>query len=189
MEAKTPFSTAAYQGNAIMPETIGNTPDSTALMNAYKIGDRDSRPWGEYEVIDVRVDNANGEEIVEKIITVKPGQMLSVQSHVGRAEIWTSVQGILSALINGDVVEVAQGQSVDIPKGAIHAMINMGKTAVKVHEVQRGICREEDNTRYFDQSGRDVVSSQDPRVLRSIDTYRRLMATLPAKAASPAHKR
>lgn len=157
-----------------------NTPAiNHQFLNAYKVGDSDERPWGGYIVTAVREEG--GEEVVEKNITVYGGQMLSVQSHVGRAELWTAVRGELTALLNGKAHTVPQGQSISIPKGAIHAMVNMGAEAIVVHEVQRGICREEDNNRYWDQSGRDVMQSDDPRVLSSIETAKRLQAEIAAK--------
>jgi mannose-6-phosphate isomerase-like protein (cupin superfamily) len=171
--AKRPFSTAVNQGN---------TMSDTSFMNAYKIGESDySRPWGGYIVTDVRLDAGTGDEVVEKDITVNGFQMLSVQSHVGRAEIWSAVKGELTALIDGTAHKVPQGQSITIPKGAIHAMINMGNDPIVVHEIQRGICREADNTRYYDQGGRPVVQSNDPRVLASIATAKRIQLEIEAK--------
>ena len=145
------------------------------LYEAYRVGDSDTRPWGGYIVTNVARDDAAGEDIVEKDITVNAGQMLSVQSHVGRREIWMAVQGTLTALINGTAHTVPEGQSIEIPKGAIHAIINRGTDSIIVHEIQRGICDENDNTRYFDQSGRPTVASDDPNVAASIATYRRIM--------------
>ncbi|HTW69294.1 MAG TPA: mannose-1-phosphate guanylyltransferase/mannose-6-phosphate isomerase, partial [Acetobacteraceae bacterium] len=47
---------------------------------AYAPGQRDTRPWGEWLVIDA------GPGYVVKRITVRPGQRLSLQRHRHRAE-------------------------------------------------------------------------------------------------------
>ena len=45
----------------------------------FRIGDRDNRPWGSYEV--VATAQHGEEEQVEKIITILPRKVLSLQSH------------------------------------------------------------------------------------------------------------
>lgn len=150
----------------------------TSALTAYHVGDSDKRPWGGYVVTAVSSDPASGEDIVEKIITVHPKQMLSLQSHVGRSEVWTARTGTLTAVVNDRVVSVAQGGQIDLPIGTIHAMVNIGDTPIEVHEIQRGICREDDIVRYWDQSGRAVDTSDDPLVQASIATYKKLMETL-----------
>lgn len=163
------------------------TAGNTSFLEAYKIGDSDyTRPWGGYTVTDVKMDDSNGDEVVEKDIQVNGCVMLSVQSHVGRSEIWQAKKGTLTALIDGQIHTVAQGQTISIPKGAIHAMINTGSEPIIVHEIQRGVCREEDNTRYYDMSGRAVVQSDDPRVLASIDAARQIAVRLNAQNPTPA---
>lgn len=146
-------------------------------MAVYKVGDTDTRPWGSYTVTAVSTDEA-GNDVVEKIITVNPKQMLSLQSHEGRAEIWTAQEGTLTAIVNDKVVTVEAGGIIDLPRGTIHAMVNAGEHPIKVHEIQRGQCREDDIIRYYDQSGRSVASSNDPLIKASITTYKTLMETL-----------
>ena len=49
-------------------------------METYKIGDSDERPWGRYVVTGVGV-TPDGVEYCEKQMTLRPGQVLSMQSH------------------------------------------------------------------------------------------------------------
>ena len=51
----------------------------------YAVGERDTRPWGTWEVV------ATGDDHVVKRITVLPGARLSLQRHRHRAEHWVMV--------------------------------------------------------------------------------------------------
>ena len=121
-------------------------------MPGYRIGEKDTRPWGMWEVLDVGMDN--GEEFCVKRITVIPNGVLSLQSHKLRREVWTVEQGVLEVTLDDQILELQPGQSIDIPMGAKHRMANRGTVDTIVHEIQRGICREEDITRYEDIYGR-----------------------------------
>ncbi len=121
-------------------------------MPGYRIGERDTRPWGTWEVLDVGIDN--GEEFCIKRITVIPNGVLSLQSHKLRREVWTVEQGVLEVTLDDQIIVLQVGQSIDIPLGAKHRMANRGISDTIVHEVQRGICREDDIIRYEDIYGR-----------------------------------
>jgi mannose-1-phosphate guanylyltransferase/mannose-6-phosphate isomerase len=107
------------------------------------------RPWGDYEQID------RGGRYQVKRITVKPGGILSLQSHVHRAEHWVVVTGTARVTVNEDVKLVSENQSVYIPLGAIHRMENPGKVPLELIEVQSGsYLGEDDIVRYEDVYGR-----------------------------------
>ena len=53
----------------------------------YAVGERDTRPWGTWEVV------ATGDDHVVKRIAVLPGARLSFQRHRHRAEHWVMVAG------------------------------------------------------------------------------------------------
>ncbi|HEY8963438.1 MAG TPA: cupin domain-containing protein [Alphaproteobacteria bacterium] len=162
--------------NAAMTQTNEQLLASIRSMPEYTMGGKSidaETPWGAWETTNV-VNTTDDQDICEKDITVNPGYALSVQSHVGRGEVWQAVKGTLTALLDGELHTVPQGNSITIPRGAIHAMINIGKEPIIVHEIQSGICREKDNTRWFDPcGGRPVTPSSDERVLRSIETVKR----------------
>ncbi|MBI3441827.1 MAG: phosphomannose isomerase type II C-terminal cupin domain [Proteobacteria bacterium] len=149
-------------------------------MATYKVGDRDQRPWGSYVVTGVGYNEA-GEEYCEKEITVHFGQILSLQSHEMRREIWIVKQGTLTALLDGQSVKLSSGGIVQIPQKSIHCMANLGTENCVVYERQEGIYREEDIQRYADaygRSGGSGVHLSSPAVTASIAVYNVMVAAL-----------
>lgn len=149
----------------------------TAEPPAYQIGDHDERPWGSYEVTDVGV-NASGEEYCEKKITVLPQQILSLQSHEQRRELWRVTSGELTVILNDQKITLQAGQDINVPLGSIHAMANVSDAPCIVFERQEGICREADIKRYLDAYGRGVEASTDPVITASIATYTQVLNAL-----------
>ena len=131
-------------------------------LDSYQVGDSDQRPWGHYVVTAVGATNS-GEEYCEKEITVNPGQILSLQSHEHRRELWTVLEGTLTVVVDNKSLTLGKGQSVTIPLTAIHCMANLGDTPCIVHERQIGLCSEDDIIRYVDAYGR-AGSSTDPKI-------------------------
>lgn len=110
----------------------------------------DYRPWGWFESL------AQGPRFQVKRITVKPGGILSLQSHTHRAEHWIVVEGTARVTIDGEVRLVSENQSVYIPLGAVHRMENPGKVPMVLIEVQTGAyLGEDDIVRYEDVYARD----------------------------------
>ncbi len=106
---------------------------------------RDHRPWGWFESL------ALGERFQVKRIVVNPGAALSLQSHEHRAEHWIVVAGTARVTIGDKVMDVAENQSVYIPRGAIHRMENQDKVPMILIEVQTGsYLGEDDIVRYQD---------------------------------------
>ena len=68
--------------------------------------ERETRPWGEYFVID------QGECFKVKRITVYPGGRLSLQYHNYRSEHWTIVSGIGSVKIGNKTIIIGPNESV-----------------------------------------------------------------------------
>lgn len=103
------------------------------------------RPWGWYETlcIDTRFQ--------VKRIMVKPGGVLSLQSHRHRSEHWIVVAGTAEVTIIDEVKLVSENQGVYIPLGAKHRMANPGKVPMYLIEVQTGAyLGEDDIIRYED---------------------------------------
>jgi mannose-6-phosphate isomerase-like protein (cupin superfamily) len=152
-------------------------------MAAYKIGDRDERPWGSYEVTSVG-RTESGEEYCEKLITVNPGQVLSLQSHDHRRESWKVEQGSLTVILDGWQIEMQPGNSLLIPLGSTHCMANLGSAPCLVRERQEGTCREEDIKRYLDAYGRETADAAQPAARRSMSLYRELLADIGRQTAA-----
>ncbi len=153
---------------------MSNLNNSTQLkMESYITGDTVHRPWGHYEVINVGIDN-DGKEYCEKLITVNPGQILSLQSHKMRQEIWTVKQGKLEVILNGAHYRLSKGNGVKVPVEVIHCMANnINNEPCIVHERQEGVCREDDIIRYIDSYGRQT-QELNYKIQANIDLYNRL---------------
>lgn len=109
----------------------------------------DERPWGTYTVID------KGDGYQVKRIEVLPGKRLSYQSHEHRSEHWFVVQGTATVTLDGELIEVATGEAIDIAVKQKHRVANQGTELLIFIEVQRGAyLGEDDITRYEDDFGR-----------------------------------
>ncbi|MHA3978072.1 mannose-1-phosphate guanylyltransferase/mannose-6-phosphate isomerase [Halovulum sp. GXIMD14794] len=103
------------------------------------------RPWGSYESL------ATGGRFQVKRITVTPGGVLSLQSHLHRAEHWVVVSGTAEVTVGDEVRMVPENESVYVPLGATHRLANRGKVEVVLIEVQTGAyLGEDDIVRYED---------------------------------------
>lgn len=108
------------------------------------------RPWGFYKT------TVYNDFFQSKIISVKPGAMLSLQSHDHREEHWTVVHGNGIAQLDESEVPLFCGRSIFIPKGCKHRLSNTDdwETLIVV-EVQIGdYLGENDIKRYADIYGR-----------------------------------
>jgi glycosyltransferase involved in cell wall biosynthesis len=90
------------------------------------------RPWGHYENLLERNDHKIKELIVN------PGERLSLQKHQRRAEHWTVVSGKALVTVAEKEILLKPGQSVDIPTGTVHRIMNPGDTQLVIVEVQMG---------------------------------------------------
>lgn len=103
------------------------------------------RPWGWYETLCL------GTRFQVKRIMVKPGGVLSLQSHRHRSEHWIVVAGTAEVTIGDEVTLVTENQGVYIPLGEKHRMANPGKVPMYLIEVQTGgYLGEDDIVRYED---------------------------------------
>lgn len=103
------------------------------------------RPWGWYETLCL------GARFQVKRIMVKPGGVLSLQSHHHRSEHWVVVSGTAEVTVHQDTRLLTENESVYIPLGAVHRMANPGKLPMYLIEVQTGsYLGEDDIVRYED---------------------------------------
>ena len=113
------------------------------MANAYLVGEKETRSWGEFEVLHV------GKGHTCKALVVKPHCHLSLQSHQHRAEHWVVVQGTATIQLGEDVFEVPQHRHLFIEKKQIHCLANNTEDNLVLIEVQTGdILDETDITRY-----------------------------------------
>jgi len=111
--------------------------------------EEDHRPWGFYRVL------ADEEDHKVKRIVVYPGKRLSLQRHRRRAEHWYVLRGRALVTLDGREIPLEPGQSVDIPRGTVHRVMNPGKEELAFIEVQTGdYFGEDDIERLEDDFGR-----------------------------------
>jgi mannose-6-phosphate isomerase-like protein (cupin superfamily) len=140
----------------------------------YRQGQIINSPWGRHHVTSVH--HAGDQSLCTKIITIKPGYMLSLQRHRGRSEIWHVDAGVLTVIINGRCVKIKAGESIALERGDVHSMINSTQDIVIVSEVQKGVCREGDNIRLLDFNNRPIYPLTSEIELRSAKLYARIQA-------------
>jgi len=90
------------------------------------------RPWGHYENL-LEQDDHKIKELI-----VNPGERLSLQKHQRRAEHWTVVSGEARVTVGDQEIALKPGQSVDVPRGAVHRIFNPGDIPLVIVEVQMG---------------------------------------------------
>lgn len=100
---------------------------------------RDHRPWGGFESLVV------GDRFQVKRIVVKPGGVLSLQSHHHRAEHWIVVAGTAKVTVGTEVQLLSENQSIYVPLGTVHRLENPGKVSMVLIEVQTGSYLGEDD--------------------------------------------
>jgi len=138
--------------------SVLNTDHCSASHIRYAEGERDSRPWGTWEVL------AIGDRYTVKRIKVLPGQRLSLQYHQHRAEHWTIVQGFAEVELDDVVHQMSAGKHVHIPVGALHRVRALGSEPLVFLEVQVGeILDETDIVRISDDYGRLKPSAENSR--------------------------
>ena len=102
------------------------------------------RPWGWYEGV------TQGERFQVKRITVNPGQKLSLQKHFHRAEHWVVVNGTAEVHLDGALSLLGENESIYIPLGSTHRLVNPGKVPLNLIEVQSGAYLGEDDIVRFE---------------------------------------
>ena len=76
------------------------------------------KPWGSFQIL------KSGKNYLVKKIYVKPGGVLSLQSHEHRSEHWIVAEGEAEVTINDKITTLKENENIFIPKGTIHRMAN-----------------------------------------------------------------
>jgi mannose-6-phosphate isomerase len=107
-----------------------------------------TRPWGSFKQF------ANNEDCTVSLMTVLPGQRLSLQSHTGRAELWIVIDD--DAIVQtGDIIkECKAGDEIWIPANEQHRLSSQGNQPIRVLEVAFGNWQQDDIKRYSDDYNR-----------------------------------
>jgi mannose-1-phosphate guanylyltransferase/mannose-6-phosphate isomerase len=101
------------------------------------------RPWGSFKQC------AHNQEVTVSLMTVKPGQRLSLQSHTARAELWIVLDDGAAVQVDDDIFYPKAGDEIWIPAKSRHRLSSTGPE-VRVLEVAFGNWQQADITRYED---------------------------------------
>jgi mannose-6-phosphate isomerase len=108
----------------------------------------ETRPWGGF-----RRYTSNQVSTV-KILTVNPGQVLSLQYHHHRDELWVALDSGLRVTLDDRVWEPVQYEEIFIPHGSRHRVAGVGTRESRWLEISFGDFDENDIVRLEDQYGR-----------------------------------
>ncbi len=108
---------------------------------------QDNRPWGNFKRFTLN------EPSTVKIITVEPGQVLSLQTHQHRDEFWYVVSGSGMLTIGEERLPGVANKEYYIPAGVKHRM-EAGDEPLVVLEIAFGVFDENDIVRLEDRYGR-----------------------------------
>jgi mannose-6-phosphate isomerase len=108
----------------------------------------ENRPWGNFRVL---ADAATGDTpIAVKILTVTPGQRLSLQTHELRSEEWTPLNHGLKAQIGDEIYDLIPFVTYRVETGQVHRIFNPGHETGRIVEVMYGQYAEDDIVRLED---------------------------------------
>lgn len=108
---------------------------------------KEERPWGAFERFTLN------EPSTVKIITVKPGEAFSLQTHNNRDEFWHITAGSGTVTLGEESRAVQTGDNLWSPKGTAHRM-EAGEHGIEFLEIAFGEFDEGDIIRIEDRYGR-----------------------------------
>jgi len=108
----------------------------------------DIRPWGKFRAFPH--DQAGS----IKIITVKPGEALSLQYHRNRSEFWIILDKGLEVTAGDRVWKPQLNEEICIPRKTPHRVRCIGQKPARIMEIWIGKSDESDIVRLEDEYGR-----------------------------------
>ncbi len=109
-----------------------------------------NRPWGRYKTL------SETSKHKWKILEIFPDKRFSLQYHNYRNEYWEILKGygkIRVGILNFWITENSK-EVIYIDKKEIHRIENIGKSVLRILELQTGKCSEKDVVRIEDDFGR-----------------------------------
>jgi mannose-1-phosphate guanylyltransferase/mannose-6-phosphate isomerase len=103
-----------------------------------------TRPWGSFK------QYAFNQDTTVSLMSVLPGQRLSLQSHTGRAELWIVLDDGARVQVGDRTSDHQAGDEIWIPANEKHRLSNPGTVLVRVLEVAFGNWQQADIERYED---------------------------------------
>ena len=102
------------------------------------------RPWGSFKQF------AHNQNCTVSLMTVLPGQRLSLQSHTGRAELWIVLDDGAVVQVGNEQQVCQAGDEVWIGRNQKHRLSSCKNKPVRVLEVAFGTWQQEDIQRFAD---------------------------------------
>lgn len=116
--------------------------------NFFKEIQEDIRPWGKFRSYPHKQAGSI------KIITVKPGGILSLQYHHHRSEFWVVLDKGLEVTVGDDVWQPERNEEIYIPQKTPHRLGCIGQEPARIMEIWLGQSDESDIVRLQDEYGR-----------------------------------
>jgi mannose-6-phosphate isomerase len=108
----------------------------------------EKRPWGGFRRY------THNQLSTVKIITVRPGEILSLQYHHHRDELWVALDRGLRVTLGDRVWDPEPYEEIFIPQGSKHRIAGVGSDPSRWLEISFGEFDEEDIVRLDDHYGR-----------------------------------
>ena len=102
------------------------------------------KPWGYFEILE------SGNKFLIKKIIVKPGGILSLQSHKHRSEHWIVAEGQAEVIIDKKIIELKENESIFIPQGSTHRMANHKNVDLVIIEMWYGERLDENDIKRYE---------------------------------------
>lgn len=109
----------------------------------------DIRPWGKFRSYPYQQARSI------KIITLNPGQSLSLQYHHHRSEFWVVLDKGLEITVADRIWQPDENEEIFIPKKTPHRLRCLGQKQARVMEIWIGDSDEADIVRLKDEYGRE----------------------------------
>lgn len=103
----------------------------------------EKRPWGRFERFTLN------ERCTVKLVYLDGDKRLSLQYHNNRSEFWKVIKGPVKVQLGNDTKTLQAGETITIPKKAVHRLMGAGTDAV-ILEISTGEFDESDIVRLED---------------------------------------
>ena len=102
------------------------------------------KTWGYFEIL------KSGKNYLVKKLFIKPGGMLSLQSHNHRSEHWIVAEGKVEVTLDNKVITLLENENIYIPKGAVHKIANKSDKDLIIIEMWYGEILDENDIKRYD---------------------------------------
>lgn len=112
------------------------------------------KPWGNY------LEFIRNTPATVKILTINPGESLSLQKHAERDEFWFVISGIGSVTVGENELPATAGNEFHIKRGMQHRISATTET-LRILEIALGNADENEIVRLEDKYGREDGTSNN----------------------------